>query len=366
MALSLSLPDTDSMTQWWTRFRFDTKRRIGFYRDMENAIRAGIPPYRAVERMCEVSRPRKSMRWLVNILEPALRSMEDGRSFASAFSDWVPSEDAGMLTAGEEMGNLPDAFKKLVELLENKRKIVSSLKSNLLPSGMLLVIASIMLAYITNSIGPQAKEMVPDHIMATLNILPHYIAFGEFLQSWGLVFVGGLLAASVIVWWSIPRWLPSPVRSWLDQNMPPWSFVARIQTVFFLISTSSMMQAGRTFVIAIDQLGRYSSPWVGGYLQQMRQTLRAGKSEVTAMQVKMLPQDVSDRLNFYAILPDFTQVMQETARDAMEKLIVVVERWGSVLRTIVLVVLALFILSTLSSMYDMSSGIERANEAFGG
>jgi len=366
MSIALSLPDPQSINHWWLKLQFTTKRRIGFYRDMENATRAGIAPYHAIERMRDVSRPRRSLRWLVNLLDPFLLAMKEGRKFAQALSEWVPAEDAAMIAAGEEMGNLPDALKKLVELLENKRQITTSLRKNILPSCLLLVIASVMMVYISNNIGPQAKKMVPDHIMETLSFLPHYIAFGEFLQEWGVVIAVTMLTCIALVWWSLPRWRPSPIRSWLDQKLLPWSFVARLQSVFFLISISSMMQAGRTFTLAIEQMVQHASPWTEDYLNQMRRRLAQGKEEVVAMQVAMLPQDVADRLNFYAILPNFTYVMQETARDAMVGLIIATERVGSILRTLALLMLALFILSTMYSMYDMSFALERASGAAGG
>lgn len=86
------------------------------------------------------------------------------------------------------------------------------------------------------------------------------------------------------------------------------------------------------------------------------------------MQVGMLPVDVADRLNFYALLPDFGAVMRETARDAMVSLLARVDLVGTVMRVFVMILLAGFVVFTLASVYDMADGVERAAKLvqFGG
>lgn len=352
--------DAKAMQDAWTRFSFGTKRRMDFYKDMANADAAGIPPIQALTRMREVSAPRRSLRWLVNILDPVLKNAANGASFAVSMRPWVPPEDAALLSAGEEVGDLGSALRELVSLLESKLKVTGALKKNLIPSGVMLIAIIVLLIIIMNTIGPQAKEMVPAEIMSGLDILPHYIGFGEFIIRWGWLVALLVMGVGIVVWLSLSRWRPNPFREALDARVPPWSLTARVQTVFFLISASSMMRSGRTFKAAVEQIQRFSTPWSRDYLRQMLGRLRAGSSEIRAMQVGMLPWDVSDRLNFYAQLPDFAQVMQETARDSMEKLLRKVDFIGAMIRLVMMVLLAAFIIFTLMSVYDMSDGIERA------
>lgn len=354
--------DKREVQHFLTRLPFSTKRRINFYKDIANAYAVGIPPIRALEQMRLVSQPRRRLKWLVRILEHALRDAGNGASFAQAMRPWVPPEDAAMLAAGEEIGDIGNSLRELTALLESKMRVTGALKAELIPSGVMLLAVIGLLVFIMNLIGPQAKELVPEHIMRTLGVLPTYIAIGEFVITWGILIA--LLAVGVVaaVWITMPRWQPDGVRQRLDKRMPPWSLSARVQTVFFLISAGSMMQAGRTFRASVEQIQQFSHPWTKAYLRQMLARLRAGSTEVKAMQVGMLPEDVADRLNFYAILPDFTRVMQETARESMDVLLAKVKVIGTIIRTLMMLILAFFIVFTLLSVYDMSDGIEKGTK----
>jgi len=362
MSIALSLPDPQAINHWWLKLQFTSKRRMGFYRDMENALRAGIAEFHAIERMCEVSRPRRSLRWLVSILEPTVVAMKNGKSFASAMSDWVPQEDAALLYAGEESKDLPGALSSLIELLESKLKISSSLKSNLIPSLIFIVMICGVLVYIIKALVPVVKGLVPDEVVQELSILPHYLAFGRFVLEWGLAVAVGVLALGIVIALSLPRWTSGGLRSHLDARVPPWTLYTRIQAVFFLVSISSMMRAGRTFKFSVESMNGFASPWLQAHFATMLARLRSGKPEVSAMQVGLLPVDVADRLNFYAILPNFMAVMQQTARDAMEQLIIVVARIGGLVKTLVLLIATVFIMTTLLSIYEMSDGMKKAGQ----
>lgn len=360
--------DIAELTDGWKRLAFTDRRRMGFYQDMANANAAGIAPMAALRRMRDVSAPRRSLRWLVRVLDPMLEAAANGQSFANAVRPWVPAEDAAMLSAGEEVGDLTTALNELVGLMRMKLEIRSSLKKNFVPSMVMIAVIVALLVFILNLIGPQAKDMVPPEVMKTLDLLPSYIALGEFVMQWGVLLVGVVIAVSGILWMSLSRWRPDPMRETLDGRLPPYSFYARVQTAFFLISVSSMMRAGRTFRASVEQLQGFSTPWSHDYFEQMLERLRSGEPEVRAMQVGMLPVDVADRLNFYALLPDFGAVMRETARDAMVSLLARVDMVGTVMRVFVMILLAGFVVFTLASVYDMADGVERAAKLvqFGG
>lgn len=360
--------DFSEVADGWKRLTFTDRRRMGFYQDLANANEAGIAPIAALTRMRDVSAPRRSLRWLVRLLNPMLEAAANGQSFANAVRPWVPPEDAAMLSAGEEVGDLTSALRELVSLMRMKLQIRASLKKNLLPSAVMIAVIFGLLVFILNLIGPQAKEMVPPEVMSTLDLLPSYIATGEFFMQWGLFLVGALLSGAGVLWLSLARWRPDSAREHLDGRLPPYSLFARVQTAFFLISVSSMMRAGRTFRSAVEQLQGFATPWSYDYYEQMLDRLRAGMPEVQAMQVGMLPTDVADRLNFYALLPDFGAVMRETARDAMDALLARVEAVGALMRALTMLLLAGFVVWTLASVYDMADGVERAAKLsqFGG
>lgn len=353
--------DAEALRHAWIKFRFGDERRQAFYLDLRNAQKAGIAPMAAIARMRGISQGRRSLAWLVAILDDVLAQAREGRTLAQAFSRWVPPEDAALLAVGEQNSDLAGALEALDGLLTDKRKVRSALMSELVPTITMAVALVVLMVSIMSIIGPTVKDLLTPEIMATLDLMPTYIAIGEWVRHQGMFALVGLMAVVAVIGWSLPNWSPEqPARRWLDRHLPPYNFYARLQTAYFLISVSAMQRAGRTFRDALMLLRGFATPWQRAYLDEMLDTLRAGRPEVESMQVPMLPQDVADRINFYAILPNFADVLVRTSGDVMHSLLIRVKRIGSVVSFSMKIAMALFIVFTLASQYELSDGVEKA------
>lgn len=351
---------TDDVRERYWRACFTAKRRADFYQDMINAIGAGITPTTAISKMYELTSQRSSQRWLSRILGPMIQSVQSGRSFSRAVSDWVPSDEAALLAGGERRDNLHLALSELVIMMKERQMIREALLENLLPvAGFMLALIGLM-TFILQMIGGQAKEMMPPEVLAGLSVLPNYIALGEFVMRFGPPAVAVFVAGSAAIWWSLSNWEPTDLRKKLDRFVPPYSVVARIRSALFLVSMSCMLRSGQTFREAVAQIRSFSGAWAYGYMDEIQAMLRSGRSEVQALQVEMLSDDVIDRINFYALLPDFTQVMQQVARESLVGLRKRVALFGFIGKVVAMVALAGFILFTLASVYDMTEGMKKA------
>lgn len=357
--------DRDDLLRAYRKARFGLAQRRRFYRDIANAEAAGIPPIKAVGRLRDVSRPRRRLRWMVAILDDVLRKSRAGASFAGALQAWVPPAEAAMLSAGEDVGDIGQALRTLDGMLQGQQRIRTAMWKNLGPGvGMVFIVAGLS-ASITQMLGPQAKQMVPPEVMASLGTLSSYIALGDFFTGPAIFVAAGVIAAVTALVLSFGRWRPSPARRFLDSRLwwNPYALYARMQATYFMVTVSSQMQAGRTYRAAVESIQRFSTRWMRAYLAQMLGRLRTGMSEVQAMQVAMVPEDVSDQLAFYAALPDFSRVMSEVARDSMDILEARVQVVGTVMRLAGMIALAGFVLFTLLATYDMSDGMEKAMRA---
>lgn len=346
--------------RWWTRFSFNVRRRRDFYTDLAAFDRAGIPPYQAIQRVRQVARPRRSLKWLVRLLNPVIRAGGEGAGIAQAMRPWIPAEEAAMLAAGEKGGHLADALSELSGLLAKRLEIRAALKKNLLLAGIMMVVLIGLMWFILKTVLAQATTLVTPEVFAKLEIAPGYIAFGQFFLKWLWLIAILATAIGVGVSVSLPRWKPSRVRMWLDRKMVPWSLYARVQASFFLISAAAMMRAGQPFRAAAEDIQRFAAPWAKTYVRRMLARLAGGQDEVHAMQVGMLPWDVEDRLTVYAMLPEFREVMQATARDSMGQLLRRVDLIGNIIRVSIMAILALFIIATLASLGEISMGIQES------
>lgn len=352
MDLDISLPP--ALTARLVKHGFNTKRRMNFYGDLAAFVDAGIAPYQAMERMHDVGRPRRSMKWLVKLLSRVLKRMDNGSSLAQAMQPWVPSEEAAMLFAGERGGRLKDALIELTGLLKSRLDVAASLKSNLLPSAGMLAVLVLLMVYILNTVLKEARKLVSEEMFNKMTLAPLYFDLGEgFLKALPFILVLAV-AIGIAVSASLPRWKPSKTRRWLDAHVPPYTLFSRVQASFFLITASSMMSAGSPFQQAVEDVQKSARPWLRGHTRRQLSKLSAGASEVDSMQTGMLPWDVEDRLAVYKMLDDFKTVMRVTARDSMQILLMKVQFIGGAIRITVMAALALFIIVTIFSIGEIA------------
>lgn len=336
------------------KWKFDAKARAEFYTDLAAFDAAGITPFDALADMRTTSARRKSMKWLHLIVSSALVAAANGAGFAQAMRKWVPPEEATMLMAGEESGNMREVLRELAELLHSKVTLQSSIRKHMLSAIGSIVGLAVLMVYILKTVMEEARPQVPDHIFAKLKIAPAYFAIGEWVTSY-ILYVGiGLIVLAAIVIWSLPNWTGNQVRMTLDARVPPWSFYRRIQAVFFLISVASMMRGGQPFRQAVENVRRFASPWARHFLGATLRRLAAGQNEIESLKTGFLPWDVEDRLAIYARLPDFRSVMTATARDSMKKLLERVDRLGFAIDTAAKATIAVFILFSVASIGEIA------------
>lgn len=217
--------------KWNVRRSFSVKRRCAFYSDMASFTSEGITPFHAMQRMLQVSKPRRSLRWLVSVLEPAVKSMEGGSlSLAAAISPWVPPQESAMLDAAERSAQLTEALTELAELLKVQSQVSGALISNLAPALGKLFVMILLMVYILNTVMKEAAGLIAPEVFDKLTLAPIYFAFGRgFLKSLPFLIVIAILG-SMVVSISLAKWKPSKVRIWLDRHLPPYTLAAPLST----------------------------------------------------------------------------------------------------------------------------------------
>lgn len=346
---------------WNVRKSFAVKRRCAFYSSMASFTSEGITPFKAMQRMLQVSKPRRSMRWLVNVLEPAVRSMQGGsQSLAAAIAPWVPPQESAMLEAAESSAQLTEALNELAELLKVQSEVSGALISNLVPALAKAAVMVMLMVYILNTVMTQATGLVPPEMFDTLMLAPIYFSFGRgFLASLPYLLVS-VIVGSIVVSLSLSRWKPTKARIWLDKHVPPYTLAARVQSSYFLISAASMMESGATFKQAVTQIKSNSNAWTKTHLGRVLGRMTDGISEARSLQTGLLPWDVEDQLSVYELLEDFKRIMKVTARDSMQILLVKVKAIGYVLNGVATVMLGLFIILTVFSIGEVALATQSA------
>lgn len=344
------------------RLWFGLGKRADFYADLHAFLDAGKAPGQIIEEMLSIASKRRSLKNMALILRDVLHSLKSGKtSLGDALSHWIPPVEATMLVSGERSGQLLAASKELAWNVGEQARIINAALTKIIPLVVLIIAAIGLSVFVTLLVAPQAEKMVRPEIMTKLMIAPGYIWMGKFIQGWGWLLGLAALSAIAGAWYSLSRWRGASRNRFAF--MPPWSIYAWTQTSFFLSSLSSMLRSGMTLRDALREIQRHATPWQRWHLRRMLIGLERGLPEVKAMDTGMFPVYVSDRLQMYASLPSFVEVMARLARDSIRRYEEVLTRLAGYISIAVLLFLATFILLTFGSLGEIALAVEESARA---
>ncbi|MBT9137135.1 MAG: Toxin coregulated pilus biosynthesis protein E [Firmicutes bacterium] len=342
---------------------FGLARRAAFYTDMAAFLKAGLTPRDALTEMLAVCRKRKRLSNGIIVFGDVLRRMGEGESqLGQSMAEWIPPIEAGMINSGQSAGKLIDAFRELGENLSDQVRIRGIVVSKGIPIAFILLFAIGLMIFVLSTVVPQAAGLLPESIAAQMIVAPHYISIGGLILDWivpaGIVGLG----LTILIFMSLPRWRGAQ-RNKISRLVPPWTLYGWLQASFFLTSLAAMLNSGTTMKVALKEMARNSTPWQKWHLRKVIRNLEDGQKEVVALDTGMLPDDLIDRLQIYARLPNFQEVMSFMAKDSIKMFELKIVAMVATASVMILLGVALFLLTTFASLGEIAIGIEDAARA---
>lgn len=177
---------------------FKTVEKITFARNISSMLDAGLALSRALE---VISRQTKNLR-SKKILNEINDKIKAGTAFSDALENYPKIFNSlfiSMTKAGEESGNLAEAFSNIANQLEKNYLLVKKIKGAMVYPGVIVVAMSIVGFFMMTYIVPTLSKTFKELDVALPKSTQIIIAFSDFLQNQTLAFFGVLIAILVIL-----------------------------------------------------------------------------------------------------------------------------------------------------------------------
>ncbi|EDQ2394241.1 pilus assembly protein PilR [Salmonella enterica subsp. enterica] len=251
------------------RRTFSGEYRIRFYEALRFLLANQVPLKLALEQISEAY-TNFGQRWhpfaeLAQDCTDALSDNSEAHSLENTLARWVPAEEAALISAGMQSGNLPDALAQAVRLTTCRRRILSAvLKMSVYPVGLVVMVVLTVLVFNLSLIPELEKMSSPDTWEGGLSFLYELSVYAD---NHGLLTGGVMVATAAWMFWSLPRWTrPDGLRRVADVFVP-WSVYRDIQGAVFLLNMASLLAAQVPLLNALNLLLRFASPWLAVRLE---------------------------------------------------------------------------------------------------
>lgn len=266
--INFSLPDKKTFAQW--RFRKNTKARKKLYGKLARMLENSVPIKDALTDL----KKRRLSQFSQNDAQAQafsdwVQRMGSGDNFSKALSGWVPSDEQNIISGGETSGRVSETLINLIGVLEAKTKIKSTLVKALSYPSVIFIGLCLILAVFGGFSIPMFLDAAPNiHLYGTGAFVASLTGF--FYENLFLIF-GFLLVIALVFKLSLNRWVDG-FRVKVD-HFGPWAIFSMLQGVSWLISFSSLIQAGVPVKDALKQTSLYANPWLKARINAITQRI---------------------------------------------------------------------------------------------
>ncbi|CAI8925936.1 type II secretion system F family protein [Pseudomonas chlororaphis] len=274
--------------------QFGKKERIQFYESLMGVLEDGIPIEVALETVEKAfSNDGKELHPVSIICNETAMTVRGGKSLAHSCRSRVPYDEASLIETGEETGNLVQAFRDCVRIIEIRQRIARLVRSVVaLPSltwslmwALLYVIAFWMVPSMSRRSDPESWTGIPA-------MLYH---ISSIVSSYGVAIVIALLTLILTAVFTLPIFCGLKVKpdspAWQVQisrilqlarlrleSFPPWSLYKVLHGSIFLLNMSVMLRTGINQLDALSILNRSAPPWLRERLDAIHYGVSSGKN----------------------------------------------------------------------------------------
>ncbi len=284
------------------------------------------------------------------------RVIDAGKTLAQACADWVPYQEHAIISAGEQSGNLVQAFNDCVRIIEARQRVMSLVLST---AGYPVLVWSLM-AYLLHVVASRvvpamSRSSNPDSWTGASQAL--YL-LASFVNNWGLPFliaVVVLIAASVV---SLPYFRGS-LRTRLEV-LPPWSIYKALHGSTFLLNIAVMLRANISPLDALDTLKKGANPWLRERLEAAHYGVRMGKSFGTALDLSGYRFPDHEAIQFLIVLStthSFSDAVHRYSLRWLETSLKQVARYASTLTLVSTGLIGGLMILVLIGTYSMTGSV---------
>lgn len=358
-------PKTTRKTSFSLSFSaFKTHEKITFARNISSMLEAGLALSRAIEVISRQTRNVKTKK----IIDDINQKIKSGSSFSSALETYPKifnSLFVSMTKAGEESGNMSDAFKNIAGQLEKSYLLSKKIKGAMVYPGVIIAAMSIvgffMMTYIVPTLSKTFKEIGVELPKSTQFI----IGLSDFLQNQTLAFFGTLFISITIFVLFFKSSVGKKILDIILVKAPLFSELTKqINSARTARTLSSLLKAGVPYLQAIKiTKGVVSNHIYREILEKAEKKVETGDkiSQVFMDNEKYYPPFVGEMVavgeetgELSEMLLKVAEFFEEEVEQKTKNMSTIVE---PLLMLIVGVVVGFFAISMISPMYSLVDNI---------
>lgn len=317
----------DDLNRKVAKFQFGAKRRIRFYSHLMMMLENRIMLIDALREMHSVASDegKRPDNGYAIIIDSCYDAVSQGNTLAEGLAPWISINEAAVIAAGEQAGDMRSAFQDAIAMIEAGAKIRGAIIGASIYPVVLLSMLCVLLHIIASDLVPKLSAISkPENWTGSAYFL--YLV-GNFVNKYGVYAAVGTVSLILAVGFSLPM-LGGRPRVFLDR-LPPWSIYRTIHGSIFMLNVSLLIRSGMMLQSALELLlERAGSRWLRERIEATLDNIAVGAGFGDALHdngYEFPDREAIGYLRLLSRLQGFDQSMAKFARHWLDETIAKVQ-----------------------------------------
>nr|WP_310615714.1 type II secretion system F family protein [Pantoea cypripedii] len=246
-----------------------------------------------------------NQRWhpYYELVQDCLEGVKDnreGRSLQDVLAAWAPNEEAALISAGMETGNIPLALMQADKLIVARRRILGQVVfASVFPAVLAILSTGLLMTNNLALVPTLSKMSDPAHWTGALGLMN---SVAQWSSQWGAVAACTVTGLALLAFWSLPRWRGHLRR--VADYLLPWSVYKDLQGAVFLMNIGALLGAGVPELKALQTLNGFVSPWLQERIEAAMQCMTEGDSLGMALRKSGYDFPSREAVNYLSLLDE--------------------------------------------------------------
>ncbi|MCL2889859.1 MAG: type II secretion system F family protein [Alphaproteobacteria bacterium] len=342
-------------------FRMSTAKRMELYRKLASLLRNDFTLMDALDRVYQVESEggRKETEPFAIALKSWQENLERGLSFPDAVRQWVPINEALMLSVGD-VSKLSIALDNVVRVGEGVQRISAAMRDAIMYPLFLFILTFIIIVAVGIYLVPPLIEAAGQDIVWR-GVAASLVNVSNMANVYWPALLVGFVGAGILIWWSFANWA-GRTRVIFDR-LPPWSMYKISVSVGWMMSLAAMVASGGSIPVALKTLADNSGKYLRDILERTNRFIINGENLGRALQstrTEFPNKEIIGDLAIYADMTGFDQNLTKIANDYLDSSVRRMEKLSSFMNSFGILLVSLVIAWVVFGTFEMQDQITAA------
>lgn len=289
------------------------------------------------------------------LVQDCLEGVSDnrpGRSVQDVLAVWAPREEAALIGAGMETGNIPRALLQANKLIVARQRILGQVIFASVYPAVLGILGAGLLGVNNLVLVPTMSRISdPARWSGALGMMN---GLAQWTSAWGIAAAAVTGGLTVLTFWSLPRWR-GRLRRYADRLMP-WSVYKDLQGAVFLMNVGALLGAGVPELKTLRTLHGFAAPWLQERIEAAMVCMSEGNSLGLALRNSGYDFPSREAVNYLSLLDEGEragELISNYADRWLEQALKRVARRANVTKLISLILIMTFFLLMLQMVMQI-------------